>query len=324
MPLADKDVIVLGFDGSTGRKRGKADATALIGCRVSDGYLFEIGERSVWEPPRSEMSTRDRAKTGDESYWQPPVAEVDATIRMAFKRYTVVGFYADPSGWTEQIAKWEAAFGAQLHPRVKASGQSKIAAWPRGKDTNAVEAVKALHTAIEHAECTHDGSTALTRHVLNARKRQVRAGYLLYKSYPDSPDKIDAAYAAVMAWKARLGAGAGAGGGGTGSAYEIALGRAMAAAAAPATAAVRDFGSRLRAVVRASGCRMGTKIQCYRRDASASCGYFSPGFVSSYAVSRQNTAISLGCWGIGVPRPGRGQTGRAVTPAESPRRAGGR
>lgn len=204
VPLADKDIIVLGFDGSTGRKRGKADATALIGCRVSDGYLFEIGERSVWEPPRSEMSTRDRAKTGDESYWQPPVAEVDATIRMAFKRYTVVGFYADPSGWTEQIAKWEAAFGAQLHPKVKASGQSKIAAWPRGKDTNAVEAVKALHTAIEHAECTHDGSTALTRHVLNARKRQVRAGYLLYKSYPDSPDKIDAAYAAVMAWKARL------------------------------------------------------------------------------------------------------------------------
>jgi hypothetical protein len=40
--------------------------------------------------------------------------------------------------------------------------------------------------------------------VLNARRRNFRAGYLLYKAYPDSPDKIDAAYAAVMAWKARL------------------------------------------------------------------------------------------------------------------------
>ena len=30
------------------------------------------------------------------------------------------------------------------------------------------------------------------------------SGYLIYKAYPDSPDKIDAAYAAVMAWKARL------------------------------------------------------------------------------------------------------------------------
>ena len=32
----------------------------------------------------------------------------------------------------------------------------------------------------------------------------MRTGYLLYKAYPESPDKIDAAYAAVMAWKARL------------------------------------------------------------------------------------------------------------------------
>lgn len=202
--VRDKDTIVLGFDGSRGRVKGKADATALIGCRVSDGHLFEIGERSVWEAPRREMSRRDRKKTGDESVWLPPVAEVDATIRMAFKRYNVVGFYADPSGWSEQVAKWEAAFGAKLHPKVKASGQSRIAAWPRGKDTSAVEAVKALRAAIEHGECSHDGSSALTRHVLNARRRQVRTGYLLYKAYPDSPDKIDAAYAAVMAWKARL------------------------------------------------------------------------------------------------------------------------
>lgn len=202
--VADKDVIVLGFDGSRGRVKGKADATALIGCRVSDGHLFEIGERSVWEAPRRELSKRDRIKIGDQTSWQPPVAEVDAAIRMAFRRYTVVGFYADPSGWTEHVAKWEAAFGAKLHPKVKASGQSKIAAWPRGKDTNAVEAVKSLHSAIEHGECTHDGSSALTRHVLNARRRSTRTGYLLYKAYPDSPDKIDAAYAAVMAWKARL------------------------------------------------------------------------------------------------------------------------
>lgn len=202
--VADKDIIVLGFDGSRGRTKGKADATALIGCRVRDGFLFEVGERSVWEPPRRELSKRDRTKTGDQSSWLPPVAEIDAAIRMAFKRYTVVGFYADPSGWTEHVAKWEAAFGAKLHPKVRASGTSKIAAWPRGKGTNAVEAVKALHAAIEHAECTHDGSSALTRHVLNARRRATRTGYLLYKAYPDSPDKIDAAYAAVMAWQARL------------------------------------------------------------------------------------------------------------------------
>lgn len=202
--VADNDVIVLGFDGSLGRVKGKADATALIGCRVRDGHLFEIGERSVWEPPRRELSKRDRHKIGDYSQWQVPVAEVDAVVRMAFSRYTVVGFYADPSGWSEQIAKWEAKFGPKLHAKVKASGMSQIAAWPRGKNTDAVEAVKRLQAAVENGVCTHDGSAALTRHVLNARRRPVRNGYLLYKAYPDSPNKIDAAYAAVMAWKARL------------------------------------------------------------------------------------------------------------------------
>ena len=64
--------------------------------------------------------------------------------------------------------------------------------------------VEQLRAAIANGQCTHDGSTALTRHVLNARRRAVSTGYLIYKAYPDSPDKIDAAYAAVMAWKARL------------------------------------------------------------------------------------------------------------------------
>lgn len=200
----DKDVIVLGFDGSRGRVKGKADATALIGCRVRDGYLFEIGERSVWEEPKSPLVRGTDGKPVKKVDWEPPVAEVDAAVRLAFKRYTVVGFYGDPSGWSEHIAKWEAAFRDKIHPKVRASERRPIAAWPRGKETSAVDAVRNLHTAIINGECTHDGSSALTRHVLNARKRKHRAGYLLYKAYPDSPDKIDAAYAAVMAWKARL------------------------------------------------------------------------------------------------------------------------
>jgi phage terminase large subunit-like protein len=79
-----------------------------------------------------------------------------------------------------------------------------MSAWPRGKDSRVQEYVVRFHNAVVGDELTHDGSSALTRHVLNARRRETRTGYLLYKAYPDSPDKIDAAYAAVMAWKARL------------------------------------------------------------------------------------------------------------------------
>lgn len=182
--------VTLGFDGSRGRTRGKADATALIGCRVSDGHLFEV---RVWEQPSGPAGAD----------WVPPVDEVDAEVRRAFETWNVVGFLADPSGWTTNVAEWEAKYSRRL--RVKASVNAPVSAWPRGKDTRAVEYVKRFHAAVVNGELTHDGSSALTRHVLNARRREVRGGgYLLYKAFPDSTEKIDAAYAAVMAWKARL------------------------------------------------------------------------------------------------------------------------
>lgn len=187
--IGSDDAIVLGFDGSRGRAKGKADATALVGCRVADGHLFEV---DVWEQP-----TGPAGKD-----WTPPAQQVDASVREAFKRWNVVGMYADPNGWESWIAKWEAAYVRRL--KIKANRDAPISAWPRGKHTNAIEAVERLRVAVIEGECSHDGSAALTRHVLNARMRAARNGYLLYKDYPDSPNKIDAAYAAVMAWKARL------------------------------------------------------------------------------------------------------------------------
>ena len=54
-------------------------------------------------------------------------------------------------------------------------------------------------------DVTHDGSIELTRHMLNARMRPLPTrGYLIHKAYPESPNKIDAAYASIMAYKARL------------------------------------------------------------------------------------------------------------------------
>ena len=187
--VSDGDTVVLGFDGSRGRVRGKADATALIGCRVADGMLFEI---RVWEQPDGPAGQN----------WTPNPIEVDAAVRAAFDRWRVVGFYADPSGWTEHVAKWEAKFGKRL--RVKATQGEPIAVWPRGKTSNVSHAVEAFRQAVVNGEAGHDGGPVLTRHVLNARRRATRTGYLIFKAYPDSPDKIDAAYAAVMAWKARL------------------------------------------------------------------------------------------------------------------------
>ena len=181
------DPMVVGFDGSRGRAKGVSDATALIGCRVSDGHLFVL---DVWEQPRNATD------------WHVPVAEVDARVREVFDQYMVVGFYADPNGWTSQISEWEARHGRSL--TVKARRDAPMTYWPKGKDANVPRLLEELHDAVVNGDCSLDGSTVLIRHMLNARRRRTRSGYLLYKAYPDSPDKIDAAYAAVMAWKARL------------------------------------------------------------------------------------------------------------------------
>lgn len=187
-PIEQGEAITLGFDGSKGRNRGTADATALIGCRVADGHLFTV---RVWEQPVGALG-RD---------WVMDPTQVTDELREAFSRYRVVAFLGDPSGWATQMAEWESEFGPKL--KVRAGGGSAIAAWPRGKDSRVEDWVEKLRLAVVNGEVTHDDSPALMRHVLNARRRTTRTGYLLYKAYPDSPDKIDAAYAAMLAWKAR-------------------------------------------------------------------------------------------------------------------------
>jgi hypothetical protein len=183
----DDEAITLGFDGSKKRRRGKADATALVGCRVRDGHVFLI---DCWEQP-------------DERDWEVPVAEVDAVVRETMARYNVVAFYADPARWESFVAQWEADFGASLP--VKSTSSHPIEWWMTGGRAGIVErALERFHTAVVDGEMTHDGSSVLMRHVLNARRR-LRSGKLqIAKEHPDSDRKIDAAVAAVLAYQARL------------------------------------------------------------------------------------------------------------------------
>jgi hypothetical protein len=187
--VADRDVVTLGFDGSRKRTGSRTtDATALIGCRVSDGHLFEIG---VWEEPQGPAAAG----------WQVPTVEVLAAVEHAFRRWTVVGFYADPALWEGHIAQWEAAHGAGL--RIKATRDHPIEWW-MNRPSIVVRALEQFHGAVSDRELSHDGSYALTRHVLNARRRVGRSGVAIAKASPESPQKIDAAVAAVLAWQARL------------------------------------------------------------------------------------------------------------------------
>jgi hypothetical protein len=190
------DRIVLGFDGSRKRARGVTDATALIGCRLSDGHLFTIG---VWEQPERPQLGPDGAPID----WQVPVVEVLAAVHEAFATYDVVGFYADPAKWESHVADWEAAYGPRL--QVQATRNHPVEWWMTGgRSTLIVRALEKFHTALTEGELTHDGTSALVRHLCNARRRPSRSGLQIAKAHPDSPAKIDAAVAAVLAWQCRL------------------------------------------------------------------------------------------------------------------------
>jgi hypothetical protein len=187
--VADREMVTLGFDGSRKRTRGVTDATALIGCRVSDGHLFEL---AVWEQPEG--------PAGED--WQIPASEVDAAVRMAFDRWNVIGFYADPALWESYVAEWEAAYHQRL--KVKSTRDHPIEWWMTGgRSGMVVRALEQFHSAVVDGELTHDGSFTLTRHVLNARRDAQRPDHVVTE-HRDSPRKIDAAIAAVLAWRARL------------------------------------------------------------------------------------------------------------------------
>ncbi|MGW7597214.1 terminase [Streptomyces antimycoticus] len=182
--------VVLGFDGSRKRNRGVTDATALVGCRVSDGHLFLVG---CWEQPEGPFGQD----------WEVPTVEVLAAVEEAFREYKVVGMYADPARWESHVAKWEADHGRRL--KVKASTQHPIEWWMTGgRSTFIVRALEKFRSSVVDGELTHDGSSVLTRHILNARRRSSRTGIQIMKEHPDSPNKIDAAVAAVLAWQCRV------------------------------------------------------------------------------------------------------------------------
>lgn len=180
--LADGDMVTLGFDGSV-----RDDSTALVACRVSDGHLELLG---CWEKPDG--------RRGDT--WQVDRVEVDAVVAVAFDRFKVIGFYADPAHWMDTLDKWMEEFGPRL--LVRASVQRPLEWWTN-RPKNMVDALARFHEAVIAQNLSHDGGSVLTRHILNARRRVVRQGITIAKDHHSSPRKIDAAMAACLAYECR-------------------------------------------------------------------------------------------------------------------------
>lgn len=163
--------ITIGFDGSI-----RNDATALVGCRMSDGLLFPI---RVWEAP-----------PGDKD-WEVDVLDVVAEVHQAFQRFKVVRMNCDPAYWQDIVGRW-----AVEH-------QDLVFEWWTNRPLAMSRAIERLETAILTKSVTHIGAAVLTRHVLNTEVEHTAYGMRLRKSAKGGERKIDAAVAAVLAYEAR-------------------------------------------------------------------------------------------------------------------------
>ncbi len=167
--VPDRSRVVLAFDGSA-----SGDSTALVGCTVGpDPHLFVVG---LWENP------------GDHR-WRVPRGEVDRTVDAAFDRYDVLELAADPWGWRSELETW-----AQRH------GERRVIEWNTANAVRMGPATDRMYAAAQDHTFTHDGDSRLAAHVAHCVARSTNNGDLVSKDKRNSPRKIDAAVAAIVAF----------------------------------------------------------------------------------------------------------------------------
>ncbi|WP_432482584.1 terminase [Kineococcus esterisolvens] len=176
--LRPGDEITLGFDG------GKTDdATALVAIRVSDATAFLLHIEEKPDGPQGEG-------------WQVNQDRVNSAVHEAFRLYDVKGFYADVALWESWITEWAETYGEGL--AVKAEGRYGGIGWDMRQSLQRVtRAHERLMQAVFDRKVHHDGDLTLRRHALNARRRSNNYGLSFGKESRESPRKVDA-YAALM------------------------------------------------------------------------------------------------------------------------------
>lgn len=159
--------VVLGFDGSA-----SGDSTALVGCTLDERpHVFVV---DVWANP------------GDPR-WRVPRGVVDDTVAAAFARWDVRELAADPWGWRSELEAW-----SQRWP-------GRIVEWPTNIVSRMGPATDRMYAAVMERQLTHDGDERLAAHIANAVAKTTAAGDVITKDARQSPRKIDAAVAAIVA-----------------------------------------------------------------------------------------------------------------------------
>lgn len=163
--------IVLAFDGSYNR-----DSTALIGATVEEKP--HIWVEKAWERPRGLKGKG----------WRTPRTQVDSAVETAMDLYDVAELAPDPPGWHREIEDWEDQY------------QDVVVRFETAQPSRMGPAADAFEQGAHDGGFTLSGQESLMRHFGNCVPVERRGYTVPTKSSPDSPDKIDQAVGAVIAY----------------------------------------------------------------------------------------------------------------------------
>lgn len=175
--LPDGTPCVLAFDGS---KTG--DSTALLAVTIEE--IPHVAVVGMWE------------RDPEDAQWRVPRAEVRLALREACARLDVREIAWDDYMWQDTREELE-------------DDELPIEVYPQSPERMG-RATQRFYEAVVDKGFTHDGHSALARHVSHAVPKPTSQGRArIVKEKPDSPRRIDGAVTAIMgldraAWHAGL------------------------------------------------------------------------------------------------------------------------
>jgi phage terminase large subunit-like protein len=182
VPIEAGRKVVLGFDGAR-----RKDTTGLVAVDIETGHMVVAG---FWERP-----------TSADDDWEISEDDVDQAVAYAFETWDVWRLYGDPPYWETALDRWAALY------RVR--GKDRVARWWTNRIKAMALTLRQFRGDMVPGRMSHDGDPALALHIGNAVIRETRMSedgeplWTIAKESRSSPNKIDLAMAAALAWNGR-------------------------------------------------------------------------------------------------------------------------
>jgi phage terminase large subunit-like protein len=169
--LTDDDEIVLGFDGSY-----NGDASVIVGAVIPKAdepvkvFLVKAWEKDLEHDPDD---------------WRVDIGEVEDTVIDFCAKHRVREIACDPFRWQRSM-------------EVLENKGLPVVSFPQSPQ-RMIKACARFYDAVADGKLVHDGDPLLSRHISNTAVKLTPAGPHIKKENPNSPRKIDAAVAAILA-----------------------------------------------------------------------------------------------------------------------------